>query len=99
MCRDLLNQDQYLEFIFKANANIRRDAAWTNQVNLSISRPNPSFFDISRHWHEGEGVWWCVLSFEPSILAHPNVTFATTNNIWSRVRRGQGANGLVALFE
>lgn len=97
-CRDLLEQDKYLEFIFRANANIRRDRKWTNQVNLSISRVNPSFFEISRRWHQWEGVWWSVLSFDPVVLCHSNVTFATTNNIWSDVRRGRGPEGLDALF-
>lgn len=97
-CRDLLEEDKYLEFIFHANAHIRRDTAWTGHVNFSISRVNPSFFSIAQRWHALENVWWYVLSFDPIVMTHRNVTFATTNNIWSGVLRGRGLAGFEALF-
>src|SRR5207302_1531029 len=78
--------------------HIRRDRAWSGHANLSLSRVNPSFFSISRKWHELENVWWCILSFDPEILTHEGVVFVTTNNIWTGVRRGKGADALEALF-
>ena len=66
--------------------------------SAEISRVNPTFFEISQGWHRWEEIWWCVLSLDPAILAHPNVTFVTTNNIYTRARRGKGTDGLNALF-
>lgn len=96
--RDLLETDEYLEFIFTGNVK-RKDPRWTGHVNLSITRVNPTFFSYSRSIHFGEELWWCVLSLDPVILSHPDVWFATTNNIWSGCRRGTGPDGLNALFE
>jgi hypothetical protein len=96
--RDLLEKDEYLEFIFKPNTIFRRDPAWTDHVNLSITRVNPAFFEISRGWHKWEEVWWCILSFNPEILTHRDVVFTTTNNIYTGCYRGKGAVGLNALF-
>lgn len=96
--RALVDEDEYLESIFTANANVRKDRNWLRHVNLSIGRVNPTFFEISQGWHRWEEVWWCVLAFDPVMLTHEHVTFATTNNIYSRVRRGQGVAGLKALY-
>src|SRR5882762_5509183 len=91
--RALLETDQYLEFIFTPNAAIRRDKPWSDHVSLSISRANPSFFEISQRWHQLEHIWWCILSFDPEILTHDGGWFVTTNNSWTGAIRGKGLEG------
>jgi len=98
--RQRLNKDERLEHIFSPNAAVRdKDADWLDYVNLSISRVNRRFFDISRNsWHKDKPLWWCVLSFEPIILGHEGVYFATTNNIYPGVLRGSGPQALEGMF-
>ena len=94
-----LQTDQQLEFIFSANAPFRKDLDWLDYVNLSISRINSRFFDISKNrWHRDRDIWWCVLSFDSIILTHKGVYFTTTNNMYTGVRRAQGPDGLEAMF-
>jgi hypothetical protein len=57
-------------------------------VNLSISRINARLFNISaKNWHRALDGWWAVLSFDPLILTHDGVVFATTNNAYPGVIR------------
>jgi ssDNA thymidine ADP-ribosyltransferase DarT-like protein len=87
-----------LEFIYTPNAIYRKDAAWLDYVNLSISRINSVFFATSCRWHRAEDLWWCIMSFDPEILTHPGVYFSTTNNMYTGVERGAGVAGLELLF-
>jgi hypothetical protein len=97
--RARLNSDQRLEYIFQPNAaNRNKDLDWLDYVNLSVSRINGDFFGASGKWHRDKNLWWCVLSFDPVILDHDGVWFATTNNIYTGVKRGQGAESLQNLF-
>lgn len=97
--RKRLPEDKQLKYIFKPNAVWRKDTAWLDYINLSISRINAQFFEIaSNKWHKARDIWWCVLSFDPIILTHDGVYFATTNNMYTGVKRGRGAAGLEALF-
>jgi hypothetical protein len=98
--RDRLEEDKYIEHIFAPNCQNRlKDAEWTDYVSLSISRVNGRMLGVSEEWHSSEDIWWAVLAFDASILAHPGVYFATTNNTYKQcVRRGQGVAGLRALF-
>jgi len=96
--RKRLPADVDLQFIYQPNANFRKDQAWLDYVNLSISRINDEFFRASCRWHRAEDLWWCILSFDPEILAHDGVYFTTTNNMYTGVRRGVGAVALEALF-
>jgi len=96
--RKRLPTEMDLKFIYKPNAEYRKDAAWLDYVNLSISRINSDFFLTSCRWHREEDLWWCIMSFEPAILTHPGVYFATTNNMYTGVVRGAGASGLERLF-
>lgn len=97
--RQRLNADARLEFIFTPNAaNRTRDEAWLDYVNLSITRINTWFASRSKNWHQHQGIWWCVLSFDPIILQHDNVVFTTTNNIYTGVKRKSGTDGLEAMF-
>lgn len=98
--RARLNVDQQLKHIFQPNAKHRgKDVAWLDYVNLSVSRINSQFFETcASSWHKERDFWWCILDFSPEILTHGGVWFATTNNIYSGVRRQQGEDGLAALF-
>jgi hypothetical protein len=87
-----------LKFIYKPNAIYRKDPAWLDYVNLSISCINVVFFATSCRWHRAEDLWWCFMSFDPEILTHPGVYFATTNNMYTGVVHGSGAAGLESLF-
>lgn len=97
--RKRLPEEKYLEFVYSPNANSRKDVAWLDYVNLSISRINVEFFDISSsRWHAHEDLWWCILSFRSEILSHEDVYLCTTNNFYSGVVRESGAGGFEALF-
>jgi len=87
-----------LKYIYKPNADVRKDLAWLDFVNLSISRINKEFFNHSCRWHRAEDLWWCIMSFDATIIGHPGVYFATTNNMYTGVTRGKGAIALSNLF-
>jgi hypothetical protein len=97
--RARLPENKYLEHVYQPNADTRKDKAWLDYVNLSISRINNEFFGHSSRWHAHEDVWWCALAFDPAILSDEGVYFATTNNMYSGCRRVRGPEGLEALFE
>lgn len=98
--RQKLPKEKTLEYIYQPNAVFRKDKDWLNYINLSISRINYQFFDVSANrWHRDRNVWWCVLSFDPVILFHSGVYFTTTNNMYTGVRRNTGEKGLRALFD
>lgn len=98
--RQKLPKEKTLEYIYQPNAVFRKDKDWLNYINLSISRINYQFFDVSANrWHRDRNVWWCVLSFDPAILFHSGVYFTTTNNMYTGVRRDTGEKGLQALFD
>ena len=96
--RARLPADQYLEHVYRPNAEFRKDQAWLDYVNLSISRINDWMFDASRRWHVADGNPWVVFSFASEILGHAGVVFATTNNIYPACRRGEGLAGFCRLF-
>lgn len=96
--RQQLPADVNLEYIYRPNAVIRKDAAWLDYVNLSISRINIDFFEVSCRWHRAEDLWWCVLAFDPALMMDSGVYFATTNNMYTSVLRGVDAKGLSRLF-
>ncbi|MGD0967767.1 MAG: DarT ssDNA thymidine ADP-ribosyltransferase family protein [Candidatus Aquilonibacter sp.] len=97
--RSELSHEQLLEFILNVNAAIRNDKEWFDHVNLSINNINRRFFDASTSWHKGaEKTWWVILSFDPEILSHAKVWFATTNNGYPGVERQPGAAGLEAIY-
>ena len=99
--RQRLNADQQLKHIFQPNARYRdKDRAWLDYANLSISQINTAFFrTCSGSWHREKDFFWCILDFTPEILLHDDVWFTTTNNIYTNVKRAQGAEGLEAIFQ
>jgi len=97
--RERLNGDPMVEYLFKPNAQLRKDVDYIDFVSLSIAHLNHQFYGVSAgSWHRDEPIFWCVLAFDPSILTHPGAVFATTNNIYTGVIRGEGANGFEALY-
>ena len=101
-----LNSDDYLQSVLHRNAISRPEAApsfdkkedWLNYVNLSVSAINVSYMGFSRSWPHNQDIWWCILSFDPTLMEHEGVYFATTNNGYEHCIRGEGREGLEALF-
>ena len=106
LSRSRLHDEQYLEYVLHVNAARRPEAAtdfdkeqdWLDYVNLSISEINRRYFRVSMHWHNNSDVWWCILSFDPEIMTHQHVFFATINNSYTLCKRNEGADGLESLF-
>ena len=106
LSRSRLHDEQYLEYVLHVNAARRPEAAADfdkernrlDYVNLSISEINRRYFEVSMRWHNNSDVWWCILSFDPEIMTHQYVFFATTNNSYALCKRNEGADGLEALF-
>ena len=96
--RSRLPEDQYLKHVYRPNAPFRKDGDWLDYVSLSIARINAWMFDRSERWHAADGYPWVLLSFDPEILSHPGVVFATTNNIYPTCRRAEGRAGFEQLF-
>ena len=97
--RTRLQGDPMVEYLFRPNASLRKDLAYLDHVSLSIEHINHQFYGVSAGaWHRDEPIFWCILAFDPVILSHPAVEFATTNNIYTSVRRGVGLAGLEALY-
>jgi ssDNA thymidine ADP-ribosyltransferase, DarT len=97
--RHRLSGDPMVEYLFKPNAELRKDTAYLDHVSLSIGHLNHQFYGVSAgSWHRDEPIFWCILAFDPVIMAHPGTVFATTNNIYTGVLREEGENGLEALY-
>jgi hypothetical protein len=96
--RKRIDADAYLEHIYRPNVSVRRDPEWADHVSLSISRINDWMFGASERWHIRDGVSWAVVSLTPDILAHPNVVFSTTNNIYPARLHGNGVSGFERMF-
>ena len=97
--RHRLPKERYLQYVYQPNSELRKDIAWLDYVNLSISRINDWMFESSGRWHAGEDNPWVVLAFEPELLGDPGVVFVTTNNIYPACRRQEGLEGFERLFE
>ncbi|OUS34122.1 hypothetical protein A9Q94_17280 [Rhodobacterales bacterium 56_14_T64] len=106
LSRPLLDEDQYLRHVLQLNWLDRPEESeffdksndWLRFVNLSLSEINKRLFRLSQQRHNATDLWWCILSFDPIIMTHENVWFATTNNGYDRCIRGEGSDGLDALF-
>ena len=98
LSRKRLPETKYLEHVYRPNTRLRKDGAWLDYVNLSISRINDWMFGSSTGWHSDEDISWVVLAFDPEILGHPGVVFSTTNNIYPSCRRAEGLDGFNSLF-
>src|SRR4051794_41099389 len=106
LSRYRLPQEKYLEHVLHVNAAIRPEAAaffdksqnWLDYVNLSISEINARYFAVSNRWHQNKNVWWGILAFDPQIMTHDGVVFATTNNSYDLCIRKEGIKGFEGLF-
>lgn len=106
LSRRQLPEHKHLAYVAAPTATMRQEASeffdkerdWLDYVNLSISEINFRYFNVaSTRWHP-EGRWWVLLSFRPEILDHDGVFFATTNNVYDLVERGEGIAALQKLF-
>ena len=97
--RARLPSDKYLEHVYRPNAELRKDTAWLDYVNLSIQRINDWMFDTSTRWHAADRNPWVLLSFDVTVLSHPGVVFSTTNNIYPSCLRAEGIGGFSRLFD
>lgn len=100
MSRTLLSSDEYLENICTFNSRRRYEACeYWSYVNLSITDINKRFFDIaSNKWWKGSELFWVTIEFDPIVLTHDGVMFATTNMGYDQVVPVPGAAGLEAVF-
>lgn len=99
LSRARLQDDEMVRYLFAANAELRRDRDYLDHISLSLEHINAEFFRVSSgKWHRDEPIFWCILAFDPAVLAHDDVVFATTNNIYTSVIRGKGQAGLDRLF-
>lgn len=97
--RAQLADDPMVEYLFSPNAALRKDIDYLDHVSLSINHINTRFYRTSANsWHRAEPIFWCILSFDPMILTHPGVVFATTNNMYTGVSRAVERIGMDALF-
>lgn len=99
LSRARLHDDEMVRYLFEPNAELRRDTDYLDHISLSVEHINDQFFNISAEkWHRDDPIFWCVLAFDPAVLEHEGVVFATTNNIYTSVRRGIGDGGLRRLY-
>lgn len=99
LSRARLQDDEMVRYLFEPNAELRRDQDYLDHISLTIDHINQPFFSISADkWHRDDPIFWCILAFDPAVLAHEGVVFASTNNIYTSVRRGTGEEGLLRLF-
>ena len=96
--RKRLPEEEYLEHVYRPNSAIRKDQAWLDYVNLSVTRINDWMFENSVRWHIKDDNPWVVLAFDPVLLGDPGVVFATTNNIYPACRHAEGLGGFQNLF-
>lgn len=98
LSRARLQDDEMVRYLFEPNAELRRDRKYLDHISLTIDHINQPFFSISADkWHRDDPIFWCILAFDPAVLAHERVVFASTNNIYTSVRRGTGEEGLLRL--
>lgn len=95
LSRERVEDDPGLAFIFQS-VWPRRDHAWTDYISLSVHAINLDLYR-SAQGHLPD-LWWAVMAFEPAILDHDGVWFATTNNIYPTCNRAQGLAGFEALY-
>lgn len=99
LSRAKLDANKTLEAIGFPNVFSRsQDAAWVDYVSMSVSRVNKRMLTSSQNWHLDEEIWWAVLAFDVSLIDDAGIFFATTNNIYPVVQRGEGVQGFEAMF-
>ncbi len=108
LSRHQLPQEKYLQHVLHVNAASRPESYhdfdksqnWLDYVNLSISEINRRYFEFSSKWHKDEDIWWGILAFDPVIMTHDGVFFASTNNAYEPLCiRDSGEAGFARLFQ
>lgn len=98
LSRRALDEGEFIRTIFLPVCLRRSDKDWLDHISLSVTAINTRLFSIaSNSWHPRMS-WWAVLAFDPTILDHANVSFATSNNIYPATMHGEGELGFEALF-
>jgi hypothetical protein len=95
LSRSRVEDDPDLAFICLPVWPVKANA-WVDYVSLSIHSINLDLWE--RALSNLPERWWAILAFDPEILDHDGVWFATTNNIYPACRRGQGVEGFAALY-
>src|SRR5262245_15108942 len=106
LSRKRLRREDYLQKVLYNNslvrpeedANFDKAEDWLDYVNLSITHINAYFFRVSENWHRNNEIWWVILSFDPNVVLHDGVYFATTNNKYEKCKRMRGLEGFERLF-
>ena len=98
LCTAKLPNCKQVRYVYEQNTRERWDKKWTDFVSLSIERINREFFLASQRKRQTADNRRCILCFEPVILTHAGVLFATTNNTYSNVVRGEGVRAFNRLF-
>lgn len=106
LSRKRLRTEEYLQSVLYNNSAVRpedsvffdRSEDWLDYINLSISDINSYFFHISERWHRDKEIWWVIAEFDASVMTHPGVFFATTNNKYAKCERLSGHVGFDALL-
>ncbi len=108
LSRHLLRQEDYLQHVLHVNSVSRPESQrdfdksqnWLDYVNLSISEINRRYFEFSSKWHKDSDIWWGIMAFDPAIMTHNGVFFATTNNAYEPLCiRETGNSGFARLFQ
>lgn len=108
LSRYLLPQEKYLQHVLHVNSasrpeskiNFDKSQNWLDYVNLSISEINRRYFEFSAKWHKNSDIWWGIMAFDPTIMTHDGVFFATTNNSYEPLcTRETGDSGFARLFQ
>jgi hypothetical protein len=95
LSRAQVQDDPDLAFIFLGVWPVKA-REWVDYVSLSVHSINLDLWE--RAVRNLPDRWWGVLAFDPAILDHDGVYFATTNNIYPACRRGQGTASFEALY-
>ena len=95
LSREQVENDPDIAFIFEGVWE-RKDPEWVDYISLSLTRINLDLYRRSRK--RFPDYWWAILSFDVEILDHEGVWFTTTNNTYPVCQRGQGQDGLQAMF-
>jgi len=104
--RPRVKAESNLQYILRVNSTNRpeeneffdKSENWIDYVNLSISEINRRYFEFSQGWHLTADIWWGILSYDPIIITHEDVYFATTNNSYDYCIRAKGVAGFSNLF-
>ncbi len=95
LSRARVEEDPRLAFILQ-RVWPRLDHAWTDYISLSVNTINRTLYEQAQS-HLPD-LWWSVMAFQPEVLDHDGVWFATTNNVYPSCGRARGLAGFRSLY-